>query len=338
MHQCTCKERYYSTFNYPGMITGEQTLLTGIRHVNNKKDNIVYISGFYVPLKRPTTSFIYKGNLTGKGKFYNLDYPNINGMVTTTNLYGPDNGPIKDTIRVVGNFTHQNVQQAIGCMYEGKLDGSGTWTTILPPFGTVINTICHSTMGDLIVGNYDTNLVQGKAFIYNIKTHQYIDITHDDIISITAYGIWYNGDDRYTICGGLTDNKGINAGYVVDFDCRCNEFYNWQKYFFKNDPNLAKITHFDGITAGRYENSYNLTGLWSESSIDIPKAFFATIERKCNSKFSKKAEWCSISYPCKAMTTGNTVYKDNVLGIYKDTIEDITVNGYISCTFNSCNH
>lgn len=339
--KCNCKERCYSPFNYPSMVAGEKTLLTGIRHVNGECDDVVYVSGFYVPFEQPTTSFVYKGGLDARGTFYNLNYPSVNGMTTTTNLYGPDNGQDKDTIRVVGNFTYHDLALTFGCMYEGNLDGSGTWTTIIPPFGTIINTICHSIMGDLVVGNYDTNLVQGKAFIYNVQTHQYIDITRDGVASITAYGIWHNGNDHYTICGGLTNNAGTNAAYVVDFDYRRNEFYNWHIYFFKNDLDLARITHFDGITAGEHENTYNLTGMWDEVGVNVPRAFFVTIKRKCfkcNAKFSNKALWCPVFYPRKEVTTGNTVYKDNVLGVYKATIENPTVNGYVSRTFNPCNN
>jgi hypothetical protein len=39
-----------------------------------------------------------------------------------------------------------------------------------------MDTIAHSTMGDLVVGNYDLNLgqgVSGNAFIYNMSTRQW---------------------------------------------------------------------------------------------------------------------------------------------------------------------
>src|SRR6185436_5138971 len=101
--------------------------------------------------------------------------------------------------------------KAFGCLYEGLLDGSGIWTQILPTSDKpVINTICHSTMHNLIVGNYDTILIAGKAFIYDIEKHTYYDIIKPGAQSITAYGIWYNGGESYTICGGYTElNPGI---------------------------------------------------------------------------------------------------------------------------------
>ena len=349
-NKCKCKERCYTKFNYPDAVDNEKTLLTGVRHVKGAKDDEVYISGFYVPLNTAnTTGFVYKGCLNGRGRFYKLNYPTINGTKTITNLYGPNNGPDRDTIRVVGNFTYAGLTGAFGCLYEGKLDGTGTWTTIVPPFGTVINTICHSTMGDLVVGNYDTLLVQGKAFIYNIITNQYTDITFDDVISVTAYGIWHNRGDHYTICGGLTTNAQVNAGYVVDFDLRRSEFRNLRKYFYDNDSTNAKITHFDGITIGKNDDTYNLTGMWNDDSTLVAKAFFAKVQRKCDRnrrdnrnndrndrEFKKKAKWCPISFPRKAITTGNTVYKDTVIGVYKNNVNDETVNGYVAKVIKDC--
>src|SRR5579872_5779458 len=83
------EKRVYRTFNYPGTQSGDKTLLTGIRRKTDSSR--LYISGFYVPTDTDqTTSFVYKGCLCGKGKFYNLNFP---FKKTITNLYGPNNGP-----------------------------------------------------------------------------------------------------------------------------------------------------------------------------------------------------------------------------------------------------
>jgi len=65
-------------------------------------------------------------------------------------------------------------------MYQGPADGSGTWTTINVPDtiagGTVANTVPHSTMGDLVVGNYDlagAPLSCGNAFVFDARSGQY---------------------------------------------------------------------------------------------------------------------------------------------------------------------
>lgn len=351
-HKCRCPERCYETFNYPCSAANEKTLLTGVRGVNCTKDE-VYMSGFYVPTDATeTTAFVYKGCLCGCGKFHDLNFPEMNGTPTITNLYGPNNGDEEDTIRVVGNYTLATQNGAIGCMYEGNLDNSGEWTTITPPFGAVLNTICHSTMGDLVVGNYDTVLIQGKAFIYDVKTHRYFDIVNDDAISITAYGIWHNECDSYTICGGYTTCEPDNVAYMVDWDNKCHELTNWRTYHYNNDECQAKVTHFDGITlepsgsklianqrlgitGGSNKDIYNLTGVWLGKGNLTNQAFFAKVKRGCNGKFIKKAKWCPIGVPHKILTTGNTVYKDVVIGVYTD-IQNSTINGYVATVVKNC--
>lgn len=331
-HHHSCKKRTYKTLNYPKFVSGDKTLLTGIRGVTDS--NKVYISGFFVPqVQANTTSFIYKGDVYGNGKFHNLNHPPVCKMPTITNLYGPNNGSHHNTIQVVGNYTIQGNTGILGCLYEGPLNNSGKWTTIIPsalsPTDFVINTICHSTMGNLVVGNYDTQLIQGKAFIYDIKKHKYYDITNSDAISITAYGIWYNGGCSYTICGGYTSNALKNVGYIVDWDNKTHTFKNWQTYYYDNDQCKAQVTHFDGITVGPTKNTYNLTGDWKDSDSPYELAFIAQVKRDCDGKFYENAKWGNIEYPCDVTTSGNSIYKKTVIGVYT-TAQNNSVNGYIS--------
>jgi hypothetical protein len=320
----------YTTLNYPNSQPGDKTLLTGIRQVDHSSK--VYISGFYEPANSgPVVAFVYRGKLDGKGVFHPLAYPSSSGRtVTATNLYGPNNGPHHhhtETIQVVGNYTIQEVTGAMGCLYEGKLDGSGVWTTILPPSTQpVLNTICHSTNGGLVVGNYDTQLDEGKAFIYNIKTKKYYDITRPNVLSITAYGIWYNGHHKYTICGGYTALNivsGFSSGYIVDFDLRKERFSNFRTYSYNNDHLKSVITHFDGITTDG-NNGFNLTGDTATFGADTV-GFFAHVEDK--ESRSNRAEWKSVSFPDAKITSGNTVLYNTVLGVY--TAADNSINGYV---------
>lgn len=350
------KDRIYLTFNYPGYVPGSKTLLTGIR--GNGKT--LYITGFYEPPESRTISFLYKGDLRGttgicsNNSWNKLDYPESKA----TNLYGPLILDC-DNVRAVGNYTKEETDDkddkvistgnsgailgkesvTIGCMYEGKLDGSGKWT-ILTPTSDTINTIAHSTMGDLVVGNYDTILIQshgtrsdnplslsqGKAFIYDVKTKKFYNIEKEGTKSITAYGIWHNGGNSYTICGGLSydnpDDK-LDTGYLVDWNNKTHEFSNWRDYYYADDKIKSLVTHFDGITSDG-NGGYNLTGdaiTLSEGTI----AFFVNIN-----KFNDRI-WQEIEFPESMGTSGNSVYKDIVIGVYKDTDDDAaTVNGYIS--------
>lgn len=315
-------KRFYSTFNYPNSKIGDKTLLTGIRRKRNSRN--VYISGFYVKANGDTTSFVYKGTVHGEGKFYNLNYPMAN---TVTNLYGPNNS-MYNNVRVVGNYNNE-VEGNVGCLYDGPPNGMGTWTRIALPHS--INTICHSTMGRLVVGNYNRApyINTSKAFVYDIMTKKYYDIVKKDVLSISVYGIWHNSDSSYTICGGYINEDSViphSIAYVADWNNDTHTISNWQSYHYNNNPSL--VTHFDGIT-GRSDGGYNLTG--DDSPIgDI--AFFAQISRKhYRGKFSKKAKWYPVSYPNALVTSGNSVLDNIVIGVYSgDQSENMSVNGFIS--------
>ena len=318
--------RKYTTFNYPQAEAGGKTLLTGIRR-SKESSKIVYISGFYKsPGDTSTVAFVYKGKLSGRGEWFALNYPSSTGVtVTATNLYGPNNGPGSD-IQVVGNYTTvETGMSAIGCLYEGPINGSGTWTTLIPTLAdSVINTIAHSTMGGLVVGNFDTNLDEGRAFLYDIKTQEYYEITKPGAVSITAYGIWHNGGHSYTICGGFSNadpSSGIDSAYLVDWNNKTHTLSNWRVFSYNNDPVNAVITHFDGITSDG-DKGYYLTGDWAGLVNGSQAGFFAHVKKK-------RATWEPITYPNQPVTSGNSVYKKVVIGVYTSP-NDGSVNGYVS--------
>jgi len=321
--------RIYFTKNYLSTVRGK-TLLTGIRGIKDTDD--VYISGFYKsPNDLQIIAFVYAGDLYGDGIWHQLNYP---GSENKTNLYGPNNGKKKNHIQVVGNYTNkESGNSTIGCLYDGHLDGSGKWTTIVPESSEqVLNTICHSTMGGLIVGNYDTNLKVGKAFIYDIDTKKYFNITKPRAKSVTAYGIWHNICSSYTICGGFSNLKEgeIDTAYLVDYDNHTHTFCNWREYSYGN--NHTFVTHFDGITSDG-NGGYNLTGDWKSLDNGTDFAFFANVKRhRCKKSFTK-ATWESLSYPGQPITSGNSVYKDIVIGVYTSP-DNENVNGYVSIILN----
>lgn len=356
-------KRRYITFNYPNAGTNSETLLTGIRSDKNNKKK-VYISGFYkfsindrkladscgaeiYKLDGNITSFVYHGKLSksnsthkAKGKFYNLSYPSSSSLgrtVTATSLYGPNNFVCRgnNNIQVVGNYItlEAGSTSPIGCLYEGKLDGSGKWVTIIPPGS--INTIVHSTMGGLAVGNYiSSGEVFSKAFIYNIKTEEYIDINLGfSVKSLTAYGIWLNSPKdnccpyRYTIAGGfsrINSLPGTGEGYIIDWNNKTKTFSNFASFIYtpsSGDNSKTLITHFNGITSNGC-GGYNLTGdQVSLGSVD-ELGFYARIK-------NGKVKWEDIHYPGSVITSGNSVDKKNVIGVYKNSGSD-QVNGYIS--------
>lgn len=294
--------RAYTTFDYPNAQIGSKTLLTGIRG----DDETLYICGFY-QFNDEQTSFIYKGGIDGKGSWYNLNYPGSK----VTSLYGPailDN----NKIRIVGNYTTaQDPKVAIGCMYEGLLDGSGIWTKILP-ISDSKGIIAHSTMGDLVVGNYISDSSKQKSFVYNVITKKYHDIVKPGAKSLTSYGVWHIKNHHYIICGGLN-----SKAHTVLYNSKTRKLSDWSIYSFPN----ARVTHFDGITEGS-NHEYNLTGDYILNTDNNQGAFFATIDEGC-----EFIQWSNILYPNYQSISGNSIYKSTVIGVYPS---ETTVHGYIS--------
>lgn len=314
----------YTTINgYSTVTPTTQTIVTGVRGIENSSN--VYITGIYGQTTGNMSSgIIYSGPIsTNNGKWYMLNYPSsANLTVTSTSLYGPNNGAVSGSVQIVGNYTSkENGSNALGLLYEGPLDGSGSWTTLLPPSpdtSPVINTIAHSTMDGLVVGNYDTNLATGKAFIYNIATKQYFDLTKIGAKSITAYGIWYNGGTSYTIAGGYSDLvQGLTNGYLVDWDSVTNTATNWTTFNYLNEPLNSIISHFEGITSDG-SGGYNLVSdVGSATTITNGTGVaFVNVPRNSNGTFGT-ASWTNIAYPNASFMSGNTVYQKNVLGVYK---------------------
>lgn len=341
-------ERIYLVLNYPSQ-SQTKTLLTGIKQ-DLENSSIYYITGFIeenpkthntkiittVGKQSNYTTFVYKGNLSGisisnKDNWHIFNYPSSEGKtVNNTNLYGPSIFKNTDNFNVVGNYTTiEDDEKLFGCLYQGKLDELGKWLTIMPPKS--IQTICHSTMSDLIVGNYLVNSTKNsKAFVYNIKTNKYIEVIKKRSVSITAYGIWQNsknGKDsknHYTIAGGYSEKKftGDHLAYVCDYDNKTQEFSNWQSYTHNNEK--GRITHFEGISA--YGKGYSLP---SDATVDGEEvASMAYIKRKKDGTFSSKCKWENISVPNKNICSSNSVAGSTVIGVATSNPE--VIDGFVS--------
>jgi hypothetical protein len=168
--------------------------------------------------------FLYQGPLTSaaEGDPVSVLQPPFPGTIKTATFYGPDTNSFNpDTIpagqiRAVGSYQSSASRRGVlnrGMIYLGPLRGSGgSWTSIdVPADGSntvggvracpqnspgcfVMDTIAHSTMGDLVVGNYDLNLghgVSGNAFIYNMSTQQWTLLQLGGSLSsqTTLYGV-----------------------------------------------------------------------------------------------------------------------------------------------------
>jgi hypothetical protein len=310
-------------------------IVTGVRAASDTTDSVVLTANY-------TTGGVeyaglYEGSLaaapTAPSSAWNTLTPVFQGQtVTGATFYGP-NTPLFDPSIGAGNvvavgsykYTEGSPGPAAnhGLLYVGPINGvGGAWTQIdaiplLAQGETLLNTIAHSNMGELVVGNYDTNITTGKAFIYNRVTQTWRNLNPGGTISVTAYGIWQNGGStstNFTIAGGQ-GNLGpgvLDKSYLVDYDSATDTLSNYRTYDYNNTPSSAALSHFDGITENA-DGGYNLTGFVTTNG--AVKGFFATVRRKVDNTFGN-AVWTDVFYPGSTITTGNTVVDNKVLGIF----------------------
>lgn len=320
----------YSQFNAPNVTyPGGSTVITGIRGASATPGDVVITASYITGNDDETLPAIYSGSLlTNDPAGWHILTPTFSDSreVTTSTLYGPNTSyydpSLNGNIRAVGSYKYIGGGNGNhGLMYVGNTSGtSGTWTTldvpgnILGGSATIINTIAHSTMGNFVVGNYDIQLNEGRAFIYNIETETFMNFAPVNALSVTAYGIWDNGDDTYTIAGGYSDlnRLGADAGYLALYDATSGDFLDVRTFQYNNEPLSAFISHFDGIVGT--ENGYHLTGDQVNLTSGEQFGFFASVGI-VDGKFTE-ASWESIIYPGSTVTSGNTVYGNTVLGVY----------------------
>jgi len=174
-------------------------------------------------------------------------------------------------------------------------------------------TIAHSTMGDLVVGDYDLqgNPNSANAFIYSISSQKFTLLNIGGSMSndTTAYGIWQNGASNstsYTIAGGSQAELSINKAFLVDYDSLTGQFTNLKYY---TDPS-GGFTHFEGITA--VAGGFNVIGTTTTG------AEMAFIPVNGDGTFGD-ATWTPVAYPDSGTSTGNSVYGDTGMGIFTQT-------------------
>ena len=316
--------------------------ITGVRQ--DTGTDVLITGGQGTDLTSGVQALIYHGPLdqipanSNSPSFYLFTPSFPDEFVTGALFYGP-NSPLYNPSLGAGNITavgaysyiDTNLVQypyQLGMMYEGPLDpskGPGTWTKlVVPNDGTniVAYTIAHSTMGDLVVGNFDYvgQEDSGTAFIYDKKAKTYHAFKLG-LFSTTAYGIWQNNgpnSTEYTIVGGYSDLVNGGNGYIIDYDARRNRFSHFTRLRVNNVPKL--ISHIEGISG--------VSGGYSLAADTAVGAYYAFVPRKNNGDFGH-AKWTTIRNDLVdvAFTSANTVIDQSVLGVY---ITPEYTQGYIA--------
>jgi hypothetical protein len=329
----------YTAFKCPGSNNVAFPGVSGVREVYGNESE-VYVTGVYVQYGS-NHAFLYKGPVLGGGSCSQFNYPSAPGRtVTSTSLYGPDNNGFGN-VTVVGVYTtlESGAIAQQGLLYQGASDGStiSGYSTLYPaslvtnPNDYIINTLGHSTMGGIVVGNYDTKLITGQSFIYNIVTNTYYSFNKPGgSASITLYGVWYNGGTSYTLTGGYSTvaESGINIGFIADWDStKPNEVANFTTLNYNNLPASEMGTHFEGITSDD-NGGYNLAADWNAPGQKTTPAL-AHVARNADGTFAT-ATWTPFNYyPGSTWTSANTVYKNYILGLYQSGNPTVD-SGYVA--------
>ena len=290
--------------------------------------------------------------------------------VTTSTFYGPNtpafngdlllaSGIAAGSVRAVGSYQYSGAPANTknhGMIYVGPVDGSGspTWDQIDVPSSlaadptvtngpvcsvletqndgcTVMDTIAHSTMGSLVVGNYDIygsalfpnqpDPASANGFIYDMATNRWtlMDI-NGKRNQTTLYGVWQDGGDgstTYTLAGGsINPSNGKKEAFLVNYDAATGVFGTPDFLSFNNTSTID--THFEGITG--VANGFNLVALSTSPSVSM-----ANVPYDGGTQTFGAATWfpvgaitsamCSNNGHC-ATVTGNSVFENTVMGIY----------------------
>lgn len=306
--------------------------VTGIRA--DAGNEVVITGGTGLPnLIQPTPAFIYAGPLdgaltattTGDSRLH-LFTPTFSGTAVYSSMfYGPNTHRFNPStiaagnIRAVGAYLQNGPADfQKGMIYDGPLDGSGTWTSLQVPGADVGVTIPHSTMGNLVVGNYNllTSLSVGQPFVYDIGTQSYNRLDINGAYEATIYGIWQNGGETsssYTIVGGLSQTSSSKGqGFIASYDSSSMTMSGLTLYSFNDDVNID--THFEGISAfaGGFSIAANsIVGVTAGAYAFIP--YTGTVGTYAYGA----ATWKGITNTVNGTaTTGDTVIDDKVMGIY----------------------
>ena len=297
----------------------------GIRSLGS---NIYLLCGTSNPTPNTGNGLIYIGDINCQnGNIYYLNVPNSLG----TSIYGPNYDDNTGIYTFVGSFLDYN-QNTNGFIYQGTLnnllnESNFTYPSINNYFN--IN-FFHSFSNILFVGNSGNTNKNNEtiSYIYDVNDLNKIKtlIKYPNSLTTTSYGIWYNGNNQYTIVGGYsienisieniyTKNGIIPIGnaFIVDYNYQTNQFFNWTTINYGENI----LTHFEGISQnenGTYSINADVVNLEVSK---LPIGYFLTIDRDIKNAFLYNlSNSVQISYNSNGISSSNSVANNKVVGLY----------------------
>ena len=295
-------ETVYETLTYGTT----STFVTGIR-------GTTIVGNYVIPGTGQTGGLLY--DLTTETwsalPFATANGANFPGAIGSS-PYGPSFGTQTGVLRAVGTYqTTASTPYDLSYLYDAAAAPGQELTFLAYPDGVepTLYTVAHSTFGNQVVGDYDTDLIAGNAFIYNIDTGAYTRNNFrypddDEAFSTTAYGIY---GDR--IAGGYAfvgeNDPSLAHGYIYNQTTDSFESFDHPSALPWVDS--AFITHFEGITGGGRANTYNLVADWVNAT--GPHAGVMHID-----EFGVSS-WYELDIPGQ-IVSANSAYGDKIIGVY----------------------
>ena len=282
-------------------------------------------------------------NGSGSGSWTVMNVP-ASFEASSTSIYGVDNLG-GGNVDLVGSYVAATANSdgqfpRIGFYYSGPISSTPdaadyrSYQASDPLTGQPATfTYIHSVDGGLAVGNYDflgDGNPAGNPFIFDSVTGTQTAITYPSSAKTsTAYGIWSNGGDSYTIAGGvgLSGTREGDGRYgeplgkatLIDYDANSGRFNHYRSYAFTKTNALPKamrkqsvVTHFEGIWSNG-EGRYKLPATIATADGELTAAALATVKRRSNGSFGQ-ARWTLFDLPASAISTNDSVYGDANVG------------------------
>ena len=183
-----------------------------------------------------------------------------------------------------------------------------------------MDTIPHSTMGDLVVGDYDLNpsvlggVISANAFIYNMSRQRWtlLDLggSRSTRPRSMASGRMAAATARSTPWPG-SKASGAQRAFLMNYNERTQTFGKPKYFSYGNAPTL--VTHFEGITA--VPGGFHLVAISSAQEASMafvpPASAAAFLARRGGIPPCRDSSLCPDG--C-SIVTGNTVYRNQVMG------------------------
>lgn len=334
----------YKTFNYPGTSSG--AFFTGIRGDTVTGDYTLFDSG-------GDTAGILYSQLHDTWTNFPEDVPPVNLSGASSNTsYSANWGTYGNTLISVGTYKDPSYSTIYDLSYIYNANTPSSPITYLDvpanlkgdgDASATLFTFVHSISGNFIVGDYDTELATGNAFIYNLSettgsspvaagTYQPLNVPGS--VSTTAYGVY-----GHYVAGGFAkstdvniEEAGLNHGFISKIDADGKMLSSLQL-----DHPRAFVTHFEGITGGGKAGHFNLVTDYIDSA-GVQHASYAHVVWDGVNDLThpnNSVKWFDYAVPGATVTSANSGYQSTVVGIYEDggsfaylgTVGNVTENG-----------